>query len=60
MTIKWIDWVKQIQSIAQAGLTYSKDVYDIERFQRITRYFYFNDVTLHENRLGSRREIICK
>ncbi|MEB9785040.1 NUDIX hydrolase N-terminal domain-containing protein, partial [Bacillus cereus] len=28
MTIKWIDWVKQIQSIAQAGLTYSKDVYD--------------------------------
>ncbi|HDR8145774.1 TPA: NUDIX hydrolase N-terminal domain-containing protein, partial [Bacillus cereus] len=27
MTIKWIDWVKQIQSIAQAGLTYSKDVY---------------------------------
>ncbi|MEC2968644.1 NUDIX hydrolase N-terminal domain-containing protein, partial [Bacillus cereus] len=26
MTIKWIDCVKQIQSIAQAGLTYSKDV----------------------------------
>ncbi|HDR6823170.1 TPA: NUDIX hydrolase N-terminal domain-containing protein, partial [Bacillus thuringiensis] len=26
MTIKWIDWVKQIQSITQAGLTYSKDV----------------------------------
>ncbi|HDR7696454.1 TPA: NUDIX hydrolase N-terminal domain-containing protein, partial [Bacillus thuringiensis] len=23
MTIKWIDWVKQIQSITQAGLTYS-------------------------------------
>ena len=35
MTIKWIDWVKQIQSIAQAGLTYSKDVYDIERFQQL-------------------------
>ncbi|HDR7872174.1 TPA: NUDIX hydrolase N-terminal domain-containing protein, partial [Bacillus wiedmannii] len=26
MTVKWIDWVKQIQAIAQAGLTYSKDV----------------------------------
>ncbi|HDR5100735.1 TPA: NUDIX hydrolase N-terminal domain-containing protein, partial [Bacillus anthracis] len=35
MTVKWIDWVKQIQSIAQAGLTYSKDVYDIERFQQL-------------------------
>ncbi|MFJ8354355.1 NUDIX hydrolase N-terminal domain-containing protein [Bacillus paramycoides] len=35
MTVKWIDWVKQIQSIAQAGLTYSKDVYDIERFQKL-------------------------
>ncbi|MGE6400093.1 NUDIX hydrolase N-terminal domain-containing protein [Bacillus cereus] len=35
MTVKWIDWVKQIQSIAQAGLTYSKDVYDQERFQQL-------------------------
>ncbi|EJQ52662.1 hypothetical protein IEQ_01705 [Bacillus cereus BAG6X1-2] len=35
MKVKWIDWVKQIQSIAQAGLTYSKDVYDIERFQQL-------------------------
>ncbi|GLV66105.1 ADP-ribose pyrophosphatase [Bacillus mycoides] len=35
MTVKWIDWVKQIQSIAQAGLMYSKDVYDIERFQQL-------------------------
>ncbi|MDM5193295.1 NUDIX hydrolase [Bacillus hominis] len=35
MKVKWIDWVKQIQSIAQAGLTYSKDVYDLERFQQL-------------------------
>ncbi|MGE6597092.1 NUDIX hydrolase [Bacillus proteolyticus] len=35
MAVKWIDWVKQIQSIAQAGLMYSKDVYDIERFQQL-------------------------
>lgn len=26
---------KQLQSIAQAGLTYSKDVYDLERFEMI-------------------------
>jgi len=32
---KWLEWAKQLQSIAQAGLTYSKDVYDIERFEMI-------------------------
>ncbi len=35
MDHKWLDWAKQLQSIAQAGLTYSKDLYDIERFQQI-------------------------
>ncbi|GEN46702.1 NUDIX hydrolase [Alkalibacillus haloalkaliphilus] len=35
MDVKWLDWAKQLQSIAQAGLTYSKDVYDIERFEMI-------------------------
>ncbi len=35
MDVKWLDWAKQLQSIAQAGLTYSKDVYDIERFEQI-------------------------
>lgn len=31
----WLEWAKELQFIAQAGLTYSKDVFDIERFQRI-------------------------
>lgn len=35
MEIRWIEWAKQLQSIAQAGLTYSKDQYDLERFQQI-------------------------
>lgn len=35
MEQKWLTWAKQLQSIAQAGLTYSKDKYDIERFQQI-------------------------
>jgi ADP-ribose pyrophosphatase YjhB (NUDIX family) len=35
MEPKWLDWAKQLQSIAQAGLTYSKDVYDLERFEQI-------------------------
>lgn len=35
MEPKWLEWAKQLQSIAQAGLTYSKDKYDIERFELI-------------------------
>ena len=32
---KWLDWAVELQALAQAGLFYSKDVYDIERFGRI-------------------------
>lgn len=32
---KWLYWAKELQSIAQAGLAYSKDKYDIDRFQQI-------------------------
>ncbi|WP_349730250.1 NUDIX hydrolase [Peribacillus frigoritolerans] len=35
MEPKWLEWAKQLQSIAQAGITYSKDVYDLERFELI-------------------------
>lgn len=35
MEPKWLEWAKLLQSIAQAGLTYSKDIYDIERFEQI-------------------------
>ena len=32
---KWLEWAIELQSLAQAGLYYGKDVYDIERFERI-------------------------
>jgi len=32
---KWLEWAKQLQAISQAGLAYSKDVYDLERFEAI-------------------------
>lgn len=32
---KWLDWAMELQSLAQAGLTYGKDVYDRERYERI-------------------------
>lgn len=32
---QWLAWAVELQSLAQAGLFYGKDKYDIERFQRI-------------------------
>lgn len=32
---KWIELIVELQSVAQAGLTYGKDVYDKERYERI-------------------------
>jgi len=37
MESNWLAWAKQLQAIAQAGLAYSKDVYDLERFECIRR-----------------------
>ena len=32
---KWIEFAVELQSLAQAGLAYGKDVYDLERYTRI-------------------------
>ena len=32
---KWLKWAIEIQSIAQAGLAYTNNPYDIERFKRL-------------------------
>ena len=32
---RWTDWARELQALAQAGLEYSKDPFDRERFQRI-------------------------
>lgn len=31
----WLEWVIELQSIAQAGLFYGKDPFDLERYERI-------------------------
>jgi ADP-ribose pyrophosphatase YjhB (NUDIX family) len=31
----WLAWAQKLQAIAQAGLAYSKDPYDLERFQQL-------------------------
>ena len=32
---KWLSWAIEIQSMAQAGLAYTDNVYDIERYERL-------------------------
>ena len=32
---KWLKWAMEIQSLAQAGLAYTDNVYDIERYERL-------------------------
>jgi ADP-ribose pyrophosphatase YjhB (NUDIX family) len=35
MEEKWLGWAKQLQSIAQAGLTFGADRYDLDRYEQI-------------------------
>jgi ADP-ribose pyrophosphatase YjhB (NUDIX family) len=35
MPPKWLEWVQALQTIAQNGLAYSKDPFDIQRFEAI-------------------------
>ena len=34
---KWLHWAIEIQSLAQAGLAYTSNVYDIERYERLRK-----------------------
>ena len=37
MSHQWLEWAKRIQSISQAGLTFSKDIYDVERYEELRK-----------------------
>lgn len=37
VSAEWLDWVRRLQAIAQSGLTYAEDPYDIERYEQIRR-----------------------
>ncbi|UFJ40024.1 NUDIX hydrolase [Brevibacillus humidisoli] len=37
MSYKWLEWSTRLQAIAQAGLTFSKDAFDRERFEELRR-----------------------
>ncbi|WP_342600933.1 NUDIX hydrolase [Psychrobacillus sp. FSL H8-0483] len=35
MSYKWLEWAKRIQALSQSGLAFSKDIYDIERYEEL-------------------------
>ncbi|MCP3032477.1 NUDIX hydrolase [Halobacillus sp. A1] len=37
MSYKWLEWAKKIQALSQSGLSFSKDVYDIERYEELRK-----------------------
>ena len=37
MSHQWLEWAKRIQALSQAGLTFSKDSYDIERYEELRK-----------------------
>jgi ADP-ribose pyrophosphatase YjhB (NUDIX family) len=34
---RWLEWVRGLQAIAQAGLTYARDPFDLERYRDVRR-----------------------
>ena len=59
-TAKWLDWAVELQALAQAGLFYSKDIYDIERFQRIRDIAAEMLVSPSGLPLDSIKDLFCK
>ncbi len=37
---EWLPWVREMHSLAQAGLAYSRDVFDLERFEQLRALTY--------------------
>lgn len=35
MSKQWLAWAKRIQALSQSGLAFSKDIYDIERYEEL-------------------------
>ena len=34
---RWLEWCKRLQAIAQNGITFAQDAYDLERYQDLRR-----------------------
>ena len=56
---KWLGWAVELQSLAQAGLTYGKDVYDRERYERIREISAEMVAQMSEIPLEKVRDLFC-
>lgn len=54
-----LDWAVELQSLAQAGLAYGRDVYDIERFQRVREIAAEMMAHLSDLPVEKVRELFC-
>ncbi len=57
---KWLEWAVRLQAIAQAGLAYGRDVYDIERFEEIRQIAAEMLVEPSGQPLEVVKELFCK
>ncbi|MCH7321592.1 NUDIX hydrolase [Solibacillus sp. MA9] len=37
MSNQWLEWAKRIQALSQTGLAFSKDIFDIERYEELRK-----------------------
>jgi ADP-ribose pyrophosphatase YjhB (NUDIX family) len=37
VSAEWLDWGRKLQAIAQSGLAYANDPYDVERYEQVRR-----------------------
>ena len=58
-TQRWLGWAVELQSLAQAGLTYGKDVYDRERYERIREISAEMVAHMSEIPLEKVRDLFC-
>ena len=35
MGYQWLEWAQRIQALSQSGLAFSRDIYDIERYEEL-------------------------
>ena len=55
----WIHWAQELQFLAQCGLAYGKDVYDIERYERIREISAEMVAHMTEMPTARVRELFC-
>ena len=37
MNYQWLEWAKRIQALSQTGLAFSKDIFDVERYEELRK-----------------------